>query len=138
MPQHRPKARRLTSKLALLCATTIIAVAPALPVKADLTGTTITENAVSPAEQQLLAENPALQQLATDAPDLLPEAFAIIARAQESGVAGKGDFDGLDESDVRLLGRNPALLQVWRSSPEASADLLKLIRTAAGGRRTSK
>lgn len=138
MPRQSPRRRHRAGKLALLCAAMFIGLVAAPPARADLAGITVAENALSPAEQQLLAENPALQELATDAPELLPEALAIIAKAQESGVTGKGDFDGLDETDVRLLGRNPALLQVWRSSPEASADLLQLIRTAAGGRRTSK
>ena len=82
---------------------------------------------------RLLAENPALTELATKAPDALAEALGIIAEAASTPSNDQRGFDGLDPADAQLLNDNPALLQVWQSSPEASADLLALIKTAAGG-----
>jgi hypothetical protein len=93
---------------------------------------------LSEAERSMIAENPALAELATRAPELLPQAFELIAKAAAEPSTDQRGFEGLDETDTRLLGQNPALLQVWRSSPEASADLLALIKTAAGGGKPQK
>ncbi len=87
---------------------------------------------LSPAELQLVEQNPALAELAGD-PQALRAALDLIATALANPSNTRGGLDDLDATDVKLLGQNPALLQVWRSSPEASADLLLLIRTAAGG-----
>ncbi len=84
-------------------------------------------------EIRLLAENPALANLAADDPDLLKQAFEIIAGAAKVPSNDQRGVEGLDPVDAGLLGENPALLQVWHSSPEASADLLALIKSAAGG-----
>ena len=139
MQRRGSRVLRLVAAPALLALTMLAGTAFTInAAKADLVGVAAPQTVLSDAEQQLLADNPALQQLAIDAPDLLAEAFAIITAAQQSGVTSRGSLDGLDDTEVRLLGQNPALLQVWRSSPEASADLLQLIRTAAGGGKTQK
>lgn len=134
MLQHDSR-NNYRSALRLLMLTALLGGALAVTsAHADLVGAPTAGLVLSEADKQLLSENPALRQLATNAPELLADALAIIAAAQASGVTSRGSFDGLDDSQVRLLGQNPALLQVWRSSPEASADLLQLIRTAAGGK----
>lgn len=81
----------------------------------------------------LLAQNPALAEMAAETPDALPQAFELITEAAKTPPNGERGFEGLDPMDAQLLGDNPALLQVWQSSPEASADLLALIKSAAGG-----
>jgi len=89
-------------------------------------------------ERQLIEQNPALAELAAVAPEALREVMDGIAAALANPSGTRGGLEDLDALDVRILGQNPALLQVWRSSPEASADLLSLIRTAAGGGRPQK
>jgi hypothetical protein len=84
-------------------------------------------------ELTLLAQNPALAELAAEAPDALTQVFEMIVEAGKTPPNDKRGFEGLDPVDAQLLGDNPALLQVWQSSPEASADLLALIKSAAGG-----
>ena len=100
------------------------------PARAEMV--VVAAGALTPAEQQLLEQNPALTELAAGAPEALREALDLIAAALANPSTSRGGLDDLDAADVKLLGQNPALLQVWRSSPEASADLLQLIRTAAG------
>lgn len=112
------KLRRL-SAIALLVL--MAAVPPALAI--DLTREQI----------RLLAQNPALTQLATQAPDVLAQALQIIAEVAGKPSDDQRGVEGLDPVDAQLLSDNPALLQVWHSSPEASADLLALIKIAAGG-----
>ena len=94
--------------------------------------------ALTAEEQKLIAQNPALGELAEVAPEALREVLDGIAAALANPSGTRGGLDDLDATDVRVLGQNPALLQVWRSSPEASADLLSLIRTAAGGGKPQK
>jgi len=98
----------------------------------------VVASTLSPAERQLVEQNPALSELAAGAPEALREALDQIATALANPSTSRGGLDDLDAADVKLLGQNPALLQVWRSSPEASADLLQLIRTAAGGTKPQK
>lgn len=88
---------------------------------------------LTPAEIAMIEQNPALAELAANAPDLLSQALEIIARAAAEPSNGQRGVEGLDAVDAQLLSENPALLQVWHSSPEASADLLALIKSAAGG-----
>ncbi|OEO30181.1 hypothetical protein VW23_022630 [Devosia insulae DS-56] len=100
------------------------------PARAEMV--VVAAGTLTPAEQQLVEQNPALTELAGD-PEMLRAALDLIATALANPSNTRGGLDDLDATDVKLLGQNPALLQVWRSSPEASADLLQLIRTAAGG-----
>lgn len=93
------------------------------------------EIVLTDAEQAMIADNPALQGL--DAA-VLRQALDLIAAALKEERTGRGGLGGLEREDVEILGRNPALLQVWQSSPEASADLLALIRAAAGSGKSQK
>jgi hypothetical protein len=92
--------------------------------------------ALTEAEQVTVADNPALQELGDSA--VLRQALDLIAAALKEARTGRGGLGELEREDVELLGRNPALLQVWQSSPEASADLLALIRAAAGSGKSQK
>ena len=94
------------------------------------------EIVLTDAEQAMIADNPALQELGDSA--VLRQALDLIAAALKQERTGRGGLGGLEREDVELLGRNPALLQVWQSSPEASADLLALIRAAAGSGKSQK
>ncbi|WP_423066944.1 hypothetical protein [Devosia sp. CN2-171] len=85
----------------------------------------------------MLERNPALAALAANAP-MLQQAFQLIARAAAEPSGSQRGVEGLDAVDAQLLSENPALLQVWHSSPEASADLLALIKSAAGGGKPTK
>ena len=93
------------------------------------------EIVLTDAEQAMIADNPALQGLE---PAVLRQALDLIAAALKEERTGRGGLGGLEREDVEILGRNPALLQVWQSSPEASADLLALIRAAAGSGKSQK
>jgi hypothetical protein len=106
------------------------------PVRAEMA--VVAEVKLSPEEQVLIEQNPALAELAEVAPQALREVLDGIAAALANPSGTRGGLDELDGADVKVLGQNPALLQVWRSSPEASADLLSLIRTAAGGGKPQK
>lgn len=86
----------------------------------------------------MLERNPALAALAANAPDMLQQAFQLIARAAAEPSGSQRGVEGLDAVDAQLLSENPTLLQVWHSSPEASADLLALIKSAAGGGKPTK
>jgi hypothetical protein len=106
------------------------------PARAEMA--VVAEVKLSPEEQVLIEQNPALAELAEVAPQALREVLDGIAAALANPSGTRGGLDELDGADVKVLGQNPALLQVWRSSPEASADLLSLIRTAAGGGKPQK
>jgi hypothetical protein len=81
-----------------------------------------------------LKANPALAELARTSPQLLREVLDRLAGAIANPTEARGGLEQLSEGDLELLQQNPALFQAWRSSPEASADLLELIRVAAGGK----
>jgi hypothetical protein len=126
--------RRVTRFIVLLCGL----VGPAVLIQPARAEMVIESGILSAEERQLIAQNPALAELAEVAPDALRETLDAIAAALANPSGTRGGLDELDAADVRILGQNPALLQVWRSSPEASADLLSLIRTAAGGGKPQK
>jgi hypothetical protein len=88
---------------------------------------------LSDSETALLESNPALAEVAATSPERLREILDKLAEVVAHPSTMRGGLDQLDDETVRLLERNPALLEAWRSSPEASADLLALIRIAAGG-----
>jgi hypothetical protein len=94
--------------------------------------------ALSETEQLWIEDNPALADVAANAPDQLREILDVLAAVLENPSSTRGDLPALDEDTVRLLGDNPTLFQAWRSSPEASADLLQLIRIAAGSGKPRK
>ena len=83
-------------------------------------------------EQAWVQDNPALADVAATAPQLLPEILDKLTLTLANPSTGRGGLVPLDEEAAKLLHANPALMEAWRSSPEASADLLELIRIAAG------
>jgi hypothetical protein len=89
-------------------------------------------------ETQIVEENPALRELSSLSPKLLRQALDIITRARSRQGSGRGSLLPLDENDVRLLDQNPILRDVLHSSPEASADLLQLLKTAGGSGKPQK
>lgn len=95
---------------------------------------TVGGTAPSATEAALLEENPALAAVAATSPDQLRGVLDRLAKLIANPSDARGGLKELDEEDFRLLQQNPALFQAWRSSPEASADLLELIRVAAGGK----
>ncbi len=125
--------KQLALAFAIVLAAFSLAGTPAL---AETTAAASPQIVLTDAEQAMVADNPALQQLSDGA--VLRQALDLIAAALKEERTGRGGLGGLEREDVELLGRNPALLQVWQSSPEASADLLALIRAAAGSGKSQK
>lgn len=89
-------------------------------------------------EKLIVEENPALRELSSLSPKLLRQALDIIARARAGQGSGRGGLNPLDQNDLQLLDQNPILREVWHSSPEASADLLQLLKIAGGGGKPQK
>lgn len=94
--------------------------------------------ALSETEAAWLADNPALAEIAALDPVQLREVLDQLASVIANPGSERGGLPAVDETTARLLGENPVLMQAWRSSPEASADLLQLIRVASGGRKSQK
>jgi hypothetical protein len=99
--------------------------------RADLVGQPAHPPQLSAVEAAMLERNPALQPLATEAPWALRTVLNALAQSRRGGVSSSTDMSGLNRDDAAVLNQNPALREVWRSSPEAAADLLALIRAAA-------
>ena len=106
-------------------------------VAADLVGHTQTRTAVAgKSDEALIEANPVLERLGWEHPEALREALdrlrtpagpepprrrtlARTAREPETG------------TESALLAENPDLAELYRESPEAALDLLRLIREAA-------
>ena len=129
------QSTRTLKQLMLALAIVIVGLAGA-PASAETVVAASPEIVLTDAEQAMIADNPALQELSDSV--VLRQALDLIAAALKEERTGRGGLGGLEREDVELLGRNPALLQVWQSSPEASADLLALIRAAAGSGKSQK
>jgi hypothetical protein len=129
------QSTRTLKQLMLAIAIVIVGLAGA-PASAETAVAASPEIVLTDAEQAMIADNPALQELSDSV--VLRQALDLIAAALKQERTGRGGLGGLEREDVELLGRNPALLQVWQSSPEASADLLALIRAAAGSGKSQK
>lgn len=129
------QSTRTLKQLMLAIAVVIVGLAGA-PASAETAVAASPEIVLTDAEQAMIADNPALQELGDSV--VLRQALDLIAAALKQERTGRGGLGGLEREDVELLGRNPALLQVWQSSPEASADLLALIRAAAGSGKSQK
>ena len=83
-------------------------------------------------KQQLPDIDPVETQEWIESQEHQAQALAEMEEAIAVGIGALVDLNGPTH------GRNPALLQVWQSSPEASADLLALIRAAAGSGKSQK
>jgi hypothetical protein len=136
MPSPRNKRRQLLGARWLAVAVALAAsIAPAF---ADLVGSPATAPPLSATERALVAANPALADIESrDAWVLRTALDDIDAAARGTLAEPRGSFVGLDPADADTIGKNPALLEVYRSAPEAAVDLLALIR-AAGGKRPNK
>lgn len=118
---------------------TVIAMTPD-GARADLVGVPIRPPPLDAAEQQILELNPDLALLAESAPWVLRRALTNFANAPKDMGEPAGWGIEVGPAESRLLGRNPALQVIYQASPEAAAELLALIRTAAGsgGRKSSE
>jgi hypothetical protein len=105
------------------------------PARADLVPSMEVPPALSAAEQQVVADNPALASLGAASPWLLLRALREI----EAMRPATREVDSLriepgrlsNREDLRLLDANPALRDLWRTTPDAATALLSLIRAAA-------
>jgi len=123
--------RRVRKSVWIALASIVFTLVAPGTVSADATPGGVT---LSSAEATMLEANPALSALATTSPQLLRQVLDRIAKLIANPSDARGGLQQLTEEDWKLLQQNPALFQAWRSSPEASADLLELIRVAAGGK----
>lgn len=101
---------------------------------ADLVGSEAIRAATADrSDAVLLTANPALRRLARTHPELVQEAIARL----RAGVPSRARTLVEDEpnpatpDDHALLAENPDLADLYRESPEAALDLLRLIREAA-------
>ena len=80
-------------------------------------------------QTRLLAENPILAELRRENPEALGPILEDLE--QLTGQTRKGlPHDRLDPVDRGILETNPSLELVFRESPEAALDLIRLIREA--------
>ena len=90
------------------------------------------------AEQAIVADNPALVDLASSNPWVLRQALLEIEGAGADIVSRDSSGPAIDTStiknpaDVRLIKTNPALRELWRITPDPALALLSLIRSASG------
>jgi hypothetical protein len=128
----KPSRGRLAIGLAM--AGFVLALAT-VPARADLVPSLDAPPALTDAEQQILVDNPALGLLGAASPWLLLRALREI----EAMGPGRREVDSLrieparlsNRDDLRILETNPALRDLWRTTPDAATALLSLIRAAA-------
>ena len=131
---------RATSRrsLARLCRAAVAAAVLAFLVPhgadADLVGHVEERAAVAGRSDDALIEaNPLLQRLQSEHPEALP---AILERLRTSVASHRRTLESTapppeEQADDAALAENPDLAQLYRESPEAALDLLRLIREAA-------
>jgi hypothetical protein len=134
MPWNPSRLPQALAALVLLVITPIVALDRA---NADLIGSLEGAQTLTADQMAILDKNPDLEALEGDNPDIVRAVLGKLTalRAERSGAdetISRGSLDTLTVDDVQLLGRNPALLEIWRAAPEAAVDLLALIRAAAG------
>ncbi len=117
----------------LLLGALALVVAP--PAGADLVGRSAPPIIVADAaDTTLIDANPVLKQLAAENPSLLHDVLARL-RGPLPKAARRAQVqvtpEPLTESEEMILEENPDLAKLFRSSPEAFLDLLRLIREAA-------
>lgn len=118
-----------TRTLSRLGCALLIVLMPA-PVLADLAGWPANPAPLSAPQQHMLAENPAIEQLQATHPWLVRAILTQLTAAVPTG-RDASPAPVPSAADAQLLRANPALGQLWRSNPNASLSLLRLIRTAA-------
>lgn len=109
----------------------LVVMAP-VAARADLAGAPAQPPPLQLAEQQVLEANPDLAAIAGTAPWALRRVLSHLSAAPRDMNGPALWRDETDPENSRLLGRNPALQVIYQASPEAAAELLALIRTAAG------
>ncbi len=124
--------------LARLCRAAVAAAVLAFLVPhgadADLVGHVEERTAVAGRSNDALIEaNPLLQHLQNEHPEALP---AILERLRTPVASHRRTLAGNapapeEQADDAALTENPDLAQLYRESPEAALDLLRLIREAA-------
>ena len=104
---------------------------------ADLVGS-VRADMGSPRVRALIAANPALAALERRRPQVLPavvERILLLLDRPEGGVrrrlARPPASAPLGTDDRYFISENPALETIYKDSPEAALDLLRLIREAA-------
>ena len=117
----------------LLIGALVLLLAP--PAEADLVGRSAPSATVADATDTALIEaNPFLELLAGEDPELL---YDVLARLRDPLPGAKrrvevqGASEPLTESQEQILEENPDFARLFRNSPEAFLDLLRLIREAA-------
>ena len=105
------------------------------PADADLVGrSTPPMTSADAANTALIEANPFLNLLASENPELLRSVLGFM-RDRPQGVKRGAQLQGapepLTEREEQLLEENPVFKKLYRSSPEAFLDLLRLIREAA-------
>ena len=102
---------------------------------ADLVGHMQTRAAVAgKSDEALVQANPILERFGSEHPEALDEILARL-RAPVPESSGLRTFTqttaSANETDAIIFAQNPDLSQLYRESPEAALDLLRLIREAA-------
>ena len=127
-----------TGGAAAVAAAAVAALALALVLshaaRADLVGREEVRSAVAGrSDEALIAANPALEQLGRARPDLLREALARLRSGAPSHRRSLEDAaaEPASAEESSALSENPDLDELYRESPEAALDLLRLIREAA-------
>lgn len=115
---------RCLGRLAVL----LVALA-ATPAYADLAGLPAQPAPLTAPQQGLVANNPDIADLQADHPWVV----RAILRQLANPVPDARDASPTTAptlTDAPILNANPALGQLWRSNPDATLSLLRLIRTA--------
>ena len=101
-------------------------------VAADLVGRDLDRAVViSITDDALVAANPLLEQLGREHPQLLREVLKRLRTPMPKSLRRRQEQDSPEtEIDGEILEENPDLNELYRSSPEAFLDLLRLIREA--------
>lgn len=110
----------------------VIAVALAQPAAADILGFPAAPAPLTTVQAAVVEANPDLKSLSESAPWLLRSVLTKIETPTAPNGTSKSGLEDLGSTDLEILARNPALLQVWTASPEAAAELLALIKAAGG------
>jgi hypothetical protein len=123
-------------RLAIGAAVAALISLSAVPAYAGLAARPAEPVPLSAADQQLVDANPALFDLAGVKPWALRYALNLLAREEAltrdgSAVRVDGPIMIPRRDDARVLNSNPALRDLWRTSPDAATALLSLIRAAA-------
>ena len=135
LPRGHPPARlpasagrRLGAMLVLLA---VILFQPC-EAGADLVGTVTERDAVAGrTDGELINANPLLLQLRREQPEVLPAILLQLRTSRSDTGRGLDALASMSDEEIELLALNPDLDGLYRESPEAALDLLRLIREAA-------